>query len=172
MGGIAGREIDAFLAEIASEAPSPGAGSAAALAMALGLSCARKAIGLTLKHHRNDPRLRTLGEHLAGLSDQAVAGGEADMACFGAYIAAMQRSRDEPDRAEAERRALADLIAVSENLIAIGGEARTKLVAIRSDIYPAMANDVTAALALIDAACAIHAACAAESARAAAALNP
>ena len=169
---LADQIIGGFLADTAASEPAPGAGSAAAVALALGLACARKAVGLTLSHHPERTGLAPLGEHLTGLSDQALAGGEADMRCFTGYIAAIRRPHDDPGRTEAEQDALADLVAVGENLLAIGDEAREKLLAVRGDIYPAMANDLSAALALIAAARTIHAALAAESRRAAAALNP
>lgn len=164
--------IGDFLAATASAAPAPGAGSAAGVALALGLACARKAIILTLKHHPEEPGLAALDARLADLADQALAGGEADMRCFTAYIEAMQRPKDDPARAAAERDALADLVAVGENLIAIGDEARGELLAVKTDIYPAMANDIAAALALIAAAHTIHTLCNSESVRALAALSP
>ena len=157
------------MAGIASETPAPGAGSAAAVALALGLACARKAIIFTVKHHPDEPALVALDTHLAGLVDQAIAGGEADMRCFTAYIAAVVRPKDDPGRRQAEQDALSDLVAVDENLVAIGDEARRKLLEVKTDIYPTMINDIAAALALIAAARSIHAACAAESVRA---LNP
>lgn len=106
-----------------------------------------------------------LDAHLAGLVQQALAGGEADMRCFAAYIAAMGGPEDDPARAEAKQAALADLIAVGDNLVAIGDEARAKLLEAKADIYPAMINDVGAALALIAAARTVHVACTAESKR-------
>ena len=163
---LADQAIGALLADMASAAPAPGAGSGAALALAVGLACARKAIAITLKHRGDDPALAALATHLAGLSEQALAGAEADARCFTAYIEALQRPRDDPDRAEAERDALTDLVAVGENLIAIGDEARAKLLEAKADIAPTMINDIAAALALIAAARAIHGACVAENKRA------
>lgn len=160
------QSLGEFLDGIASEAPAPGAGSGAAVALAIGLACARKAIRLTLKHHSNEPDLVALDRRLAGLVGRAVAGGEADMRGFAAYIAALQRPKNDPDRGPAEEEALAGLTAVAGDLVAVGEEARAGLQAVRTEIYPAMANDVAAALALIAAARAIHAACGAESARA------
>lgn len=169
---LADQQIAAFLADIASTEPAPGAGSAAGVALALGLACARKAIVLTLRHHPDASALAAFGTHLDGLSDQAIAGAEADMRCFTAYIEAVRRPKDDPERASGERDALADLVAVGENLIAIGDEARRKLLEVKADVYPATINDVAAALALIAAARAVHAACVAESVRALAPLNP
>lgn len=160
------RTITGFLAAIASIEPAPGAGAAGAVALALGLACARKAIAITLKHHPDEPALAGLAGHLAGLADQALAGGEADARCFKAYIAALQLPHDDPARTEAERDALTDLVAVGENLIAIGDGARAKLLAAKSDIAPSMINDIAAALALIAAARTIHTACVGENARA------
>ena len=160
---LADDQLGSFLAAIASDAPAPGAGSGAAVALAIGLACARKAIRLTLKHHPEAEGLAGVERHLAGLSDQAIAGGEADMACFSRFIAAMGSGGPE------KQQALADLVAVGGNLVAIGDEARQKLLEVKTDIYPSMINDISAALALIAAARSVHNACIAESARS---LNP
>ena len=169
LSSIASLTLADFLAGIASEAPAPGAGSAAAVALALGLACACKAIALTLKHHPDAHELIRLGDHLSGLTEQAIAGGEADMRCFSAYIAAMALPKGEAGRDPAMQDALVDLVAVGENLVAIGDEARRKLLEVKTDIYKTMINDVAAALALIAAARSIHTACVAESGRS---LNP
>ena len=151
---LAGLTIDAFLQGVASTEPSPGAGSSAGVALAVGISCARKAVAVTLRHHPDEEALIGLGSRLSGLTDQALAGAEADATAFRAFIHAVHE----------ERPALLEtLIAVDECLIAIGDEARALLLAVRTDIYPTMTGDVSAALALIAAARTIHAACVAES---------
>ena len=165
MAEIANTRIGSFLGGIASTEPAPGAGSAAAVVLALGLACARKAVAMTLRHHPDTADLIGLGAHLEGLGEQALAGGDADMRCFTAYIEAMQRPKEDAARAPAEQDALADLVAVGENLVAIGDEARAKLLEVKTDIYPTMINDIAAALALIAAARGIHGSCVAESRR-------
>ena len=154
---LAGLTLDGFLVGVASTEPSPGAGSAAGVALATGIACARKAVAMTLRHHPDEESLTGLGTHLAGLSDQALAGAQADATAFRDYIHAAHDARAD---------LLETLIAVDECLIAIGDEARQLLLAVRTDIYPTMAGDVSAALALIAAARTIHAACVAESRRA------
>jgi hypothetical protein len=157
---LPGLTIAAFLEGVASTEPAPGAGSAGGVALAMGIACARKAIAVTLRHHPDQERLTGLGTRLAGLSDQALAGADADATAFRAYIHA----------APEEHAGLLDtLIAVDECLIAVGDEARSLLIAVQTDIYPSMAGDVAAGLALIAAARTILAACVAESRRA---LNP
>jgi len=166
---LSDQPIGAFLAELAGDGPAPGAGSGAAVALAIGLGCARKALRLTLKHDPDAHDLAHLEVHLAGLVDQALAGGEADMAGFSAYIAALGQPKDEAGRAAAMEGALTDLVAVGENLVAIGDEARAKLLTIKAEVYPTMMADVSAALGLIAAARATHVACVVESRRS---LNP
>ncbi len=124
---------------------------------------------MTARHHPEEADLAEVATHLAGLSEQALAGAEADMRCFTFYIAALRRPHDDPQRPVAEADALADLIAVGENMISIADEARDKLRAIRPTILPIMANDIAAGIALIDAARVILVACTAESRRT---LNP
>jgi len=160
MESLAGMTIGAFLEGISSTAPSPGAGSAAGAALATGIACARKAVAMTLRHHPDEAYLVGLGAHLAGLAEQALAGAEADATIFPTFIHA---------RGEARADALESLIAVGENMVAIGDEARGLLLGVRTEIYPTMAGDVSAALALIAAARTIHVACVAE---ARATLNP
>jgi len=166
---LAKQSIGTFLAAAAATEPAPGAGSTAALGLALGLACARKAMAMTLRHHPDTPRLGELDFHFAGLSEQALAGGEADMKCFTAYIEACRLPHDDPGRPGAETDALGDLVAVGENLVAIADEARGLINDIRSRIIPTMANDIAAAVSLIGAARDIHLACTQESRRA---LNP
>jgi hypothetical protein len=157
MSAVADQPIGAMLDAVASTEPAPGAGAAGGIALAFGIACARKAVAMTRKHHPDDETLTGLGQRLAGLSDQALAGAEADATAFRAYIHAAADERGD---------LLDTLIAVDECLVAIGDEARTLLLAVRTDIYPTMAGDVSAAFALIAAARAVHAACVAESRRA------
>ncbi len=161
--------IGAFLAAAASTAPAPGAASVGAVALSLGLSCARKALAMTLRHHPDREQLAEIETHLAGLVDQALAGAEADMRCFTAYIEAARLPHDDPERRPAEQAALTDLVAVGENLVAIGDEARGRIERARPSVIAMMANDVATALALIAAARSIHVACTDESRRG---LNP
>ena len=165
MQDFADQPIGVFLDAAASTAPSPGAGSSGAVALALGLACARKAIALTL-HHSDDEELVPLGQHLEGLSAQALAGGEADARCYADYIAAIRRPTDDPERHRASQDALQALVDVGANLIAVGDEARAKLLEAKADVRPTMINDIGAALALIAAARSIHSACVAENGRA------
>ncbi len=166
---VANRGIGSFLAAAASTEPAPGAASAGAVALSLGLACARKALAMTLKHHPEKEHLRDTGTHLAGLVDQALAGAEADMRCFTAFIEAARRPHDDAGRIPAEQAALADLVAVGECLVAIGEEARGLIERVRPEVIPMMANDVATALSLIAAARSIHIACTEESRRG---LNP
>ena len=165
MQAFADQQIGAFLDSAASTAPSPGAGSSGAVALALGLACARKAIALTL-HHADDEQLALLAGHLEGLTAQALAGGEADARCYADYIAAIRCPSDDPKRGPASQDALRALVDVGANLIAIGDEARSKLLEAKADVRPTMINDIAAALALIAAARSIHSACVAENGRA------
>ncbi|WP_404712499.1 cyclodeaminase/cyclohydrolase family protein [Sphingomonas sp. MMS24-J13] len=158
--------IGDFLAAIASTGPAPGAGSTAAVSLALGIACARKAMAITLQHHPDTPRLGEIEAHFGGLGETALAGADADMKCFTAYIDACRLSHDDPDRPAAERAALEDLVAVGQNVIAQGDEASRMIDEIRASIIPMMANDIAAALSLIAAARTIHVSCTNESRRA------
>jgi len=160
---LASHTIGTFLANAASTEPAPGAGSSGALALALGIACARKAMAFSLQHHPDRPRLGAVEAHFGGLAEQALAGAEADMQCFTAYIAARRRGPDDEAGREAQRDAVADLLAVGENLVAIADEARGLIEEIREFVIPMMANDIAAALSLIAAARAIHLACVEES---------
>ena len=162
---MADRTIGDFLSAAASTEPAPGAASAGAVALSLGLACARKALAMTLKHHPERETLRETEIHLAGLVDQALAGAEADMKGFAAYIEACRLPHDDPERGPAEQAALADLVAIGECLIAIADEARGLIEKVRPLVIDIMANDVVTALALIAAARSIHVACTAESRR-------
>lgn len=163
MGRFGSETIGDFLAGVASTGPAPGAGSAAAVSLALGIACARKAMAMTLHHHPDTPRLGEIELHFRGLGETALAGAEADIKCFTAYIEACRLPHDDPDRPGAERAALEDLVAVGENMVAQGDEALRKIDEIRAGIIPMMANDIAAALSLIAAARAIHLSCTDES---------
>jgi formiminotetrahydrofolate cyclodeaminase len=171
MARVGAETIGDFIASIASTGPAPGAGSAAAVGLALGIACARKAMAMTLQHHPETPRLGEIEAHFGGLSETALAGAEADMKCFTAYIEACRLPHDDPARPAAERAALENLVAVSENIVAQGKEASRMIGEIRASIIPTMANDIAAALSLIEAARAIHVSCTNESKRALAALD-
>jgi formiminotetrahydrofolate cyclodeaminase len=171
MDRVGAETIGGFLAGIASTGPAPGAGSTAAVSLALGIACARKAMAMTLHHHPDTPRLGEIEAHFGGLSETALAGAEADMRCFTAYIEACRLPHDDPARPETERAALEDLVAVGENMVAQGEEACRMLGEIRASIIPMMANDVAAALSLISAARSIHLSCTEESRRALAAVG-
>lgn len=147
-----------LLAGIAADQPAPGAGSGGAVVLAIGLACARKAIAITLRHHPDKAALAEAAAHLAGLTDQAVAGADADVTAFTAHIAA-RKAGD----AAAEQQAEADLTAIARNLVALADEARERIGRVQQLIVPVMTNDITAALALLAAARTIHLACARES---------
>jgi len=160
MDKLADQAVGALLAAIGSTAPAPGAGAAAGAVLAIGLACARKAIAMTLRHHPDAARLDDLNRRLAGLVEQALAGGDADAATFTALI-------DVPHgAAEAHRDTLEALAAVDENLVAIADEAQALVLGVRAAIHPSMSGDIAAALGLIATARSIHAACVAEARRA------
>jgi formiminotetrahydrofolate cyclodeaminase len=165
MSGLATQPIGDFLAGMASTSPAPGAGSAGALALAIGIACARKALAMTLRHRPDDQRIADLCKRFSSLSEQAMAGAAADESSFGAYIGALRQPHDAPGRHEAERRALEDLIAIGENMIALADEVHGLILGFKAEIIPAMANDIGAALALVSAARSIEADCTAESVR-------
>jgi formiminotetrahydrofolate cyclodeaminase len=166
---IALESIGGFLTAAASTQPAPGAASAGAVALSLGLACARKALAITLKHHPEREGLGEAERHLAGLVDQALAGAEADMKCFTAYIGAARLPHDDPTRRPAEQAALADLVAVGDCLVAIADEAKALIDRVRPQVIDMMANDIVTALSLIAAARSVHVACTTESRRG---LNP
>jgi formiminotetrahydrofolate cyclodeaminase len=171
MDKVGAEPIGTFLATAASTAPAPGAGSAASLTLALAIACARKAMAMTLRHHPDRPRLGAVEAHFGGLSETALAGADADIRCFTAYIDACRLAHDDPARAAAERAALDDLVAVGEAMVAMGAEAQGLIDEIRGYIIPMMANDIAAAVSLIAAARAIQVSCVDESKRALAGLG-
>ena len=171
MDKVGAEQIGTFLATAASTEPAPGAGSAASVALALAIACARKAMAMTLRHHPDRPRLGAVEAHFGGLNETALAGADADMRGFTAYIDACRLAHDDPARPDAERAALDDLVAVGEAMVAMGAEAQGLIDEIREHIIPMMANDIAAAMTLIAAAHTIQMACIDESKRALAALG-
>jgi hypothetical protein len=128
-------------------------------------------MAMTLRHHPDTPRMGALEAHFAGLSETALAGVDADMRCFTAYIEACRLAHDDPARPAAERAALDDLVAVGEAMVAMGAEAGGLIDEVRGHIIPMMANDIAAAVSLIAAARGIQISCVDESKRALAALR-
>ena len=161
------RPTGEFLAGIASTEPSPGSGAAGALALALATSCALKAVRISLKHDPDNAELGRAAAQLEGIGRQAIAQADEDARHFAELIAAMQRPHDSEAAATAREREITTvsraLTAIAEHLLHLGDDVARLVTGIAPQIAPNMTNDVTAALALVEAAAAIQRANAAES---------
>jgi hypothetical protein len=136
--------FDAIIASIASTAPSSGAGIAAALSLALAIACARKAVGISLRHFPGNTTLEGAQRRLEALSTRALVAAQQDARLFAAHL-------QHPDEhttarlAEAEK----DSLRVSQLVAA-------ELDALHDAVTDVMRADIDAAVALLAAATAIE----------------
>jgi formiminotetrahydrofolate cyclodeaminase len=73
--------LEAFMAELASEAISPGAGAAGGITLALAAACAGKAVAIT-RRHQSDSRLDKLQMQLERITESALSLAELDAQQF------------------------------------------------------------------------------------------
>jgi hypothetical protein len=139
MESMSDQPLGETLRAIASREPAPGAGAAAAIALALGLACARKATGITLKHHPGQGRPDELDARLADLAEQAVPLADQDAQLFAASLAG-------------DEGAARDLTAFGKRAIALASVAREQIARAAAAVHPMLRGDMIAAQALVDAA--------------------
>ena len=155
MTALIDRPLGDLLAAIASDRPAPGAGAGGAIALALGIACARKAVAISRKHRPDDAALGQAETTLAALAQRACEGADRDADRFRAMIDAQALPQDtEPDRAARSDEIRADaaaLVRIADAIIACGEAVRREVEALADRIEPTMANDLAAAIALIDA---------------------
>ncbi len=132
--------VHELLAQIGSNAISPGSGVAGAMALALAAACAHKAVGMTLKHAPDTFELRSALVTFRVIASTALADGDRDSKAFQAFV--HERSASAVDRLVCEGEELADLIATLM-------EAMDR---IESKIQHNMAGDIFAARVLAAAA--------------------
>ena len=138
---------------IGSTDHAPGGGAAGAVAIALAAACARKAILITLKRRPGDAELEAKGVRLGLIADAALESAAGDAVAFAALIAAYQQPHDSEPAAAARKAAIraraASTAQVGVDLKALAIETRSILNAIEGVISPVMANDISAAVALV-----------------------
>jgi len=142
MESMSDQPLEQVLRAIASREPAPGAGAAAAVALALGLACARKATGITLKHHPEHGRPDELDARLADLAEQAMPLADRDAQLFAASLAG-------------DEDAARDLTAFGRGALALAEEAREEIARAAAAVHPMLRGDIVAAQALVDAAATI-----------------
>lgn len=141
---IGAMPIETLVAQLGSEAKTPGSGAAGALALALAAACASKAIAITAKHRPLPDALVDAARLLAQVQEAALHGADADAELFKKYL--QHRSMA---TAEELRRTDHGLLVLCESL-------KSLVDRIAGDIHEVVAGDITAARALTDAAAAIH----------------
>jgi formiminotetrahydrofolate cyclodeaminase len=129
-------EVQALLNAIGSSAVSPGAGAAGAVALGLAAACACKAISVSLKHHPQNPGLRSALATFNGFALAALAEADRDARAFEAFV--HEKLPASVERLVCEEEQFGQLIAAFK--IAIDQ--------VEPSIQPNMAGDVIAAKAL------------------------
>jgi hypothetical protein len=137
---VADLPIHELLAQISSNAITPGSGVAGALALALAAACAYKAASITLKHAPETLELRSALVTLRVIASTALADGDRDSDAFEAVV--HQKSSPAIDRLVCEEEQFADLVTTLVEVVD----------RIESQIQPNMAGDIFAARALATAA--------------------
>ena len=136
--------IETLVAQLGSDAITPGSGAAGALALALAAACAGKAIAITAKHRPLPDALAEAARSIAQLRETALQGADEDADHFEKFL--RHRSAATADEL---RQTDCSLLGLCQSL--------TDLIdRICADIHPVVAGDISAARALVAAAAAIH----------------
>jgi Formiminotransferase-cyclodeaminase len=141
---IGAMPIEALVAQLGSDAKTPGSGAAGALALALAAACASKAIAITAKHRPLSDALVDAARSLALIQEAALHGADEDADLFKKYL--LHRSI-----ATAE-----DLRRTDHGLLVLCQSLKDLVDRISGDIHEVVAGDISAARALTEAAAAIH----------------
>ena len=136
--------IENLLANLGSDAMTPGSGAAGALALALAAACASKAIAITAKHRPLPEALVNAARSIAQLQEAALHGADDDADRFTQFL--RHRSVATADEL---RQTDCSLLGLCKSLSSL-------IDRICPDIYPVVAGDISAARALVEAASAIH----------------
>ena len=138
MSGLSGQSLAVFVEAIGSTEPAPGAGAAAAVALAMAAACLAKAFAISARHVDDPAALAAAADEARELSRLALAGAGRDAEDFATLLHAKGRTAQP---AEALRRD-------GEAMLALTRRVRDLAKAHSSQVAPAMAGDLAAALAL------------------------
>ena len=103
-----------FVANLASQEPSPGSGAAAAVALALAAGCAAKAFAISHRH-KAAPQLDAAAKRAVGIAAIALESAQRDGDDFRAWL--KTHSAAAADRLQEDSRALCSLSAELERLV-------------------------------------------------------
>ena len=130
---IADLDLTALIGAMAADAPAPGAGAAGDVALALGAACAAKAFAISARHKAYEAALAQAAVRARAIAEVALQGAGWDAEAFaellhGSGPGALRRD--------------------GTVLLAQAAALRALVEAHRPAVIPAMAGDLTAALAL------------------------
>jgi glutamate formiminotransferase/formiminotetrahydrofolate cyclodeaminase len=135
-----------FLADLAAKLPTPGGGSVAALSGAMAASQARMVIEYTVgkkRHTEHEDRLRGILDELRRAGDMFVQLMSEDMAAY-ERMAAAGKSKDIEERT----RAVATVVAVPMEIIALADAVAARLDQLKSLVNPNLLCDLQVAAIL------------------------
>ena len=142
---LAELSCEAFTAELASTAPTPGGGGVAALLGALGVSLCAMAANLTRnkkKYEALSASLTDTAERTEALRLRFLALIDADAAAFAPLAAAYSLPKDDPAAAAARERALLDAAAAPMDTLRLCAETAPLLERLEKEASPLMRSDV------------------------------
>ncbi len=144
-----------FLDDAAAARPTPGGGSVSALVSALGTTMAQMSAGFTLKGKKYEQwheAVRPIAERLERAQKMLRQLVDEDIAAYGLYSEASKLPKDDPDRPERMRVALATAIAVPEEIVSTSVVVLEEIERLLPVCNPWLLSDVGVAAMLCEAA--------------------